>query len=78
MSSSVRTEHGPDETGYYLKQFLDDKLVLHVHAESKEAACSAAQILTLHELVKRDDIRENGSHQPCEACEFERKCVVEG
>ena len=70
--SDCRTEHGPDDTGrYYLKQFLDGKLVLHVVAQSKGACLSAAKILTLHELVRRDDLREFGAHRPCDGCAFE-------
>ncbi len=70
----ISSEHGIETDGrYHYRGFLDGKLVLHVAAETKASALSAAKILTLHELVRRDDIREHGAHESCEGCAFERE-----
>lgn len=70
-----RTEFGrdPDTGKYLLVSYVRGEEVLRILADNKESALSAARISLLHELVRRDDIRELGEHPRCEGCEFEEK-----
>jgi len=72
-NGDVTTEHGVDpSTGKYrLRQSVRGTLVLDVSAPTKEEVLSAGRIFVLHELVRRDDLRATGVHEPCEGCEFE-------
>jgi hypothetical protein len=79
-NGDVTTEYGKDpETGQYrLRQSIRGSLVLDVSAKTREEVLSAARIFVLHELVKRDDVREKGVHEPCEACELEAEMAKRG
>jgi len=68
------TEYGRDGSGgYRVRQTVRGNLVLDLSAPDKESALSAARVLMLHELVRRDDLREQGFHDECEGCQFETK-----
>lgn len=43
-------------------------MMFHVAAPTRKDALNVAQAVFLHELLKRQDVRETGEHQ-CEVCE---------